>query len=362
LRSDVPVGTSLSGGLDSSAILAITSRVSPGQGRHAFTATFPGFARDEWSYAEAAAVSARTAGHHAVRPTVDELFDDLAALVAGQEEPFGSTSIYAQWRVMRCAREAGVVVLLDGQGADELFGGYAGMAGWAVRSQGPRAVLGELLRNPGSIQSVGVAYASGRAPSALARRYRMRRASPYVEPGAAKAAAAHPDYAHVQWSVGSSPLRRELLTQTFRTSLPHLCRFADKNSMAFSVEVRLPFLDPRVAEFALSLPSNVLWREGVSKWLLRESMRGFVPAAVVDRRDKVGYETPQDHWFASSDGRARIAEILLDRGVRAPVRRAEIERDLRSGDWRDTAGIWRAMNVELWLDALASRPTIAFAP
>jgi asparagine synthase (glutamine-hydrolysing) len=357
LRSDVPLGTSLSGGLDSSSVLALTSELSPTHDRHAFTASFPGFARDEWSYAQEAARAAGVSEHHAIRPSMEELFEDLPALVADQEEPFGSTSIYAQWRVMRRAYEAGVVVLLDGQGADELLGGYDGIAGWVLRSQGARAALAGLMRDRQAAESVGVAYMSGRAPAALARRYRLRAASPYVDPEVAWLAAAYEAEAHIDWSNGSSPLRRELLTQTFRTSLPHLCRFADKDSMAFSVEVRLPFLDPRVVEFALSLPPAFVWRTGTTKWLLRESMRGRVPDMILDRRDKVGYETPQERWFGSDRGRAQIAEILLDADARDSHLRREVERDLASGAWRDTAGIWRAVNVELWLSALRSSQT-----
>jgi asparagine synthase (glutamine-hydrolysing) len=362
LRSDVPVGTSLSGGVDSSSILALTSRLSPGHDRHAFTATFPGFARDEWRFAEEAARAAGVGEHHAVVPAMAELFEDLPALVADQEEPFGSTSIYAQWRVMRRAREEGVVVLLDGQGADELFGGYDGIAGWALRSQGARAVLAGLMRDRRVAESLGVAYLSGRAPAALARRYRLRAASPYVDPEVARSAAAYEAEAHVDWSNGSSPLRRELLTQAFRTSLPHLCRFADKDSMAFSVEVRLPFLDPRVVEFALALPPELVWRAGTTKWLLRRAMRGLVPDLVLDRRDKIGYETPQERWFGSEAGRAAVAEILLDHDSRDAHTRREVERDLASGSWRDTAGIWRAVNVELWLAALRAAPAPVLVP
>jgi asparagine synthase (glutamine-hydrolysing) len=127
--------------------------------------------------------------------------------------------------------------------------------------------------------------------------------------------------------------------------------------MAFSIEVRLPFLDPRVAEFALSLPPHLLWRNGTTKWLLRRAMRGLVPDRVLERRDKIGYETPQDRWFGSEDGRSRIAEILLDADSRGPHVRREVERDLKSGVWRDTGAIWRAVNVELWLAALRAAPS-----
>jgi asparagine synthase (glutamine-hydrolysing) len=211
-------------------------------------------------------------------------------------------------------------------------------------------------------ESVGVAYMSGLAPAALARRYRLRAASPYVDREVARSAAAYEAEAHIEWGDnGSSPLRRELLTQAFRTSLPNLCRFADKDSMAFSVEVRLPFLDPRVVEFALSLPPDFVWRNGTTKWLLRKAMRGLVPDLVLDREDKVGYETPQDRWLGSEAGRKAVADILLDQGARACHLRREVERDLASGAWRDTPGIWRAVNVELWLRALRAAPAVEVA-
>src|SRR5262249_53765548 len=134
LRSDVPVGTSLSGGIDSSAVVALCGDLAAEHTRHAFTASFPGFRRDELPYAEAIASAAGVVEHHVVQPTADELFGDLQGVVRDQQEPFQSLSIYAQWRVMRMAQEAGVVVLLDGQGADELFGGYDGAAGLAIKS------------------------------------------------------------------------------------------------------------------------------------------------------------------------------------------------------------------------------------
>ena len=358
LRSDVAVGTSLSGGLDSSAIIAISSELAGDHRRHAFTATFPGFERDEWPYAAQVADAAGVICHHAVRPTIDDLLEDLEALVDAQEEPFPTTSIYAQWRVMRAARDAGVVVLLDGQGADELFGGYGGIEGWALRTFGPRTAITAAMRNRQLVEPVAVAYTAGRAPHAVTRRYRLRRASPYVDPVLAGGAADQVDIPP-DWKQTGSPLRRERLVQAFRTSLPQLCRYADRDSMAFAVEVRLPFLDPRIAEFALSLPANLIWQDGVTKRVLRDAVRGLVPAAVLDRTDKVAFETPEDHWFATGAARARLAEILLDGRAGGQYVRSEIERDLAAGSWRDAEAIWRAANVELWLEASRMRATAA---
>jgi asparagine synthase (glutamine-hydrolysing) len=345
LRSDVPVGTSLSGGVDSSAIVAISASLAGDHRRHAFTATFEGFERDEWTYAKAVATTAGVVCHHAVRPSIDELLDDLP-------KPFGGTSIYAQWRVMRAAREAGVVVLLDGQGADELFGGYLGIEGPALRSIPRSAALRAVIRNRRLARSAGLAYSLGAAPRVLVRQYHLRRASPYVKPDLAQQAVDYTESPSTYTEPAGSPFLRERLRQTFRTSLPDLCRFADKDSMAASVEVRLPFLDPSVAEFALSLPAHVVWDAGLTKRVLRDAIRGLVPEVILDRRDKIGYETPQDRWFATDDGRARVAEIILDGAASETYVRAEVERDLAAGAWRDTSAIWRLVNVELWLAAM----------
>jgi asparagine synthase (glutamine-hydrolysing) len=280
--------------------------------------------------------------------------------VRDQEEPFVSTSIYAQWRVMRAAREAGVVVLLDGQGADELFGGYLGTGSWALRAKGPRAALAALIRNPAIAQELGIAYMVGRAPRALVRQHRLRRASPYATRALIDQAI---DYepAPVDWSEDRSPLRSELCRQAFRTSLPNLCRYADRDSMAHSIEVRLPFLDRRIAEFAFSLPVSLVFHEGVTKLALRAALRGLVPDHVLDRREKVGFETPEERWFNAPSARACLAEIVLDPSLRASGRYdlTALERDVAAGGWRDVHALWRAVNVELWLRSMARPSRVA---
>jgi asparagine synthase (glutamine-hydrolysing) len=350
LRSDVPVGTSLSGGIDSSAIVALSASIAGDHTRHAFTARFPGFERDEWSYAEAVARAAGVAQHHGVQPTGDELLEDLEDVVRCQGEPFGSASIYAQWRVMRAAREEGITVLLDGQGADELFGGYPSAIGWAVRSQGTKAIMRGLLSGK---ERGTVFLATGNRvglPMPLVSVYRRLHTTPYASADVRDAVARLPRLATSDGGF-RTPLARELIRQTFHTSLPDLLRYADRNSMTHSREVRLPFLDRRVAEFALSLPAEFLYRDGATKAILRHAVRGVVPGEVLARTDKIGYEPPQAHWFAKPSFLARISDVLLDpqaraRGIYDP---AGIETDLRAGRWRDPNGIWRALNLELWL-------------
>jgi asparagine synthase (glutamine-hydrolysing) len=349
LRSDVPVGSSLSGGIDSSAIVCLAAKIAGDHRRHAFTARFPGFERDEWGYAEVVAREAGVTVHHPVAPTAGGLLDDLQAVVSSQEEPFGSASIYAQWCVMRDAHDAGITVLLDGQGADELFGGYGGSNGWALRSQG-FAAIGRGLLSGRDRADVLRALGAGRLPTTLTRRYWRRRITPYVAETLGDAAS------QVVWPTVAaegfrSPMSHELLRQTFHTSLPALLRYADRNSMAHSREVRLPYLDRRIAEYALSLPASFIYRDGVTKAILREAVRGVVPPQVLGRRDKVGYEPPQARWFSEPRFVSLISEVLLDRGARTRgwYETGAIEAEAATGRWRDPNGIWRALSLELWL-------------
>jgi asparagine synthase (glutamine-hydrolysing) len=127
--------------------------------------------------------------------------------------------------------------------------------------------------------------------------------------------------------------------------------------MAHSREVRLPFLDRRLAEFALSLPAGFLYRGGVTKAILRDAVRGLVPDAILDRTDKVGFEPPQARWLNAAEGVSWVGEILLDRDALTAglLDRAAIETDVRAGRWRDHAAAWRAVNAELWRRAFAPR-------
>jgi asparagine synthase (glutamine-hydrolysing) len=354
LRSDVPVGTSLSGGIDSSTIVALSSELAGDHRRHAFTARFPGFVNDEWRYAAEVAERAHVVEHHAIEPTAEEALSDLQQLVVDEEEPVGSLSVYAQWRVMRTAREAGVVVLLDGQGGDELFGGYSISAGFALRSAGARLALRELLVSPGRAAVIGRSLAMDVLPGPAKRVYWRRVATRYAAADVVARSAANGHRPRPDWIREGGPLGRELRTQAFATVLPELLRYADRSSMAHSLELRLPLLDRRIAEFGLSAPAEFLYQDGRSKRILRDVGRGLVPDSVLDRRDKVGYEPPQAEWLIEPRFRERIQEVLLDPAARSRglYDLAAIEADTRSGAWRDPRGIWRTLNAELWARAL----------
>lgn len=346
LRSDVPVGTSLSGGVDSSSVLALAALLGGEATRHAFTASFPGSPKDEWGLAELAASRSGVTRHHRVLPSGTEAIRDLPALVRDQEEPFGSLSIYAQWRVYQAAKETGVTVLLDGQGGDELFGGYPGTEAWARRAEGFVPAVGWALGERSRVRDLALAYGSDSMPARAVAAFRARQASPYASREAKRASGLR----EYEERHASSPLRRELERQAFETSLPSLLRYADRDSMAHSREVRLPLLDRRIADFALSCPPSYLSDGGWSKRILRDAVRDLVPAAILESRDKIGFEPPQARWLGEPEARALIADVMLDPSATGSglYDRARLEAEIAEGSWSDPSGIWRALNVELW--------------
>jgi asparagine synthetase B (glutamine-hydrolysing) len=198
-------------------------------------------------------------------------------------------------------------------------------------------------------------------PKPIAQRLRRRSASPYV-------ASEVIDDTLVFWPTApafasGSIMRRELLLETFVTSLPPLLRYADRSSMAHAREVRLPYLDRRVAEFALSLPTDFLCHRNVTKRILRDAARGFVPDRILARGEKIAFEPPERRWLSTPAWRERVAAVLLDPATlaRGIYDAGAIEQDLRAGSWRDHGAIWRAFCAETWRHTFAAARSIAGA-
>lgn len=308
LRSDVPVGTSLSGGVDSGAIVTTVAAVSPAD-RHSFTCRMedPRLDEGEFSLATARAAGVRV---HEVTPTAADLARDFDALVAAQDEPFQSASLYAQWRTFQLAKQAGVTVLLDGQGADEILAGYPTFASVAAgerlargRFAEARAVFASAPSNAGprvrkEAREYAVRKLLGATLLRLIEAARMPR-------GAHSAALVSPEArkrfgrpARLRPSLnGRGWLDAWLRYATSEGPLQMLLRYADRNSMAHSREVRLPFLDPRVVEYCFSLADEWKIGGGYTKRVLREAMAGRVPDAVRLRREKVGFDAPDVMWL-----------------------------------------------------------------
>jgi asparagine synthase (glutamine-hydrolysing) len=298
LRSDVPVGSSLSGGLDSSTIVGLVSRQYRGKRQETFSARYRDARVDEGRFIQAVC-EFNDVENHAVYPDPARYCQEAELIAWHQEEPFPSSSIYAQWNVMRLARDCNVTVLLDGQGADETMAGYHSYLGAHVRdllAHGSFVDAWHSLREHSrrrSMTSLPVAMSTLVPPGVrlvarnLSRRRQLHRNFEKSVPrGCPK-----PENRF------ANPLKKELYTTLTASVLPALLRYADRNSMAFSREVRLPFLDHRLVEFLFSVPAAQIMRGGVTKMILRDAIRGLVPEVVRERRDKIGFATPERMWM-----------------------------------------------------------------
>lgn len=356
LRSDVPVGSSLSGGLDSSLVVCIIDELKKGtvQKQNTFSAVFPGFKKDERKYMDYV-IAKTNVEPHFVTPTDESMIADLHKVSWHQEEPFGSASIYVQYRVMQLAKEHQVTVLLDGQGADELLAGYHGYYTQyfaELKSSHPAQYQSELKSyhklmqgnqiNPNQHQGIGnkVKQAALRHIPKIRERYEdyKQLTKPFF----------HKDF-YSHYANKSLPntyhfksLQEALYHSTFSRGLQELLRYADRNSMAHSREVRLPFLSHELVDFLFTLPSSYKIHQGWTKWIMRHSFNEIMPPEITWRKDKIGYEPPQKSWMDHPQIHDRIVEAkksMVQRGILSPKvlnRKIESEESniSRGNNWR----------------------------
>jgi len=301
LRSDVPVGTCLSGGLDSSTVAALASgaiRNAGGPRFAAVTALSADPETDERGYA-AAVVQRCELDWHTVQPTADEFMAQTDECIRAQGEPALSPSIYFQYCVMRAARQAGLKVMLDGQGADELLCGYERYVPvWALelaRQRHPLAALAGFTRLA-RCSRPRLRGMTALAAYVLSARLRHRTI-------AARASFLRPEWlAAVQEVVtriarSTHNLHAARLADITQFSLPALLRYEDRNSMAHSIEARVPYVDRGVVDCALRLPSLELLQDGFTKYPLRLVAETLLPGEIAWRRAKVGFEPPTARWL-----------------------------------------------------------------
>jgi asparagine synthase (glutamine-hydrolysing) len=345
LRSDVTVGTSLSGGLDSTSIAGQICRLDGVYGLNTFTASFPGYEKDETQFIGLFKKRYPGISDHYVTPTPDELYSDLNKLFFHQDEPIGSTSIYAQYRVMQLAKQQNVTVLLDGQGADEYLGGYNQC--WPVRlrelyrrnRQQYRSEKKKLKELLGFEQKIGINLAVmllyPAFHSKLSKIWKLLHKKQLAEINPPLKSDFFNGSDILTSDVNWSDLNHVLYHSLLHSGLQDLLRFADRNSMAHSREVRLPFLYHKLVEFSFSLPSSLKMNDGWSKLVLRSSQDKFLPTEICWRKEKIGFATPQATWLSSKVIQPVISE------ARRKVEQSKIfnERFL------ETASPWKLINL-----------------
>ena len=341
LRSDVNVGSSLSGGLDSSLIVCvIDDLIKKNKAEHnfnndlfaqkTFSARFPGFKKDEGSFMQMV-IDKTNVDPHFVYPDDDKLVADIDHLMYYQEEPFGGASILVQYEVMKLASQNNVTVLLDGQGADELLAGYHRYYSVFFREME--------LRDKRKYKAEYNAYLElqrGNTVNAQQKKdieYHIRKWMPGKVNGIKKTMAfinqkknnlfnkdffAENAGGLYTADTACNDLNSALYKSTMGGDLQTLLRYADRNSMANSREVRLPFLSHELVEFIFSLPAEFKIYNGWTKYIMREAFKNILPEKISQRLDKIGYEPPQQKWMENPAVKENIIasrETLVKEGI-----------------------------------------------
>ncbi len=305
LISDVPIGSSLSGGLDSSSILA----VSAGMKNNSFThktcsAIFPGFNKDESAYIllmkEKYALDT-----YFTSPDAGKLGNQIESIAKHQEEPFSSSSVFAQYAVYELAKKNNIKVLLDGQGADETIAGYTKYTKWYLQECLAKKQFRQVkieaiaLKENGFLDQWGLRnYLASFFPGISAgllekREKKLLSSDPYID----KIFRDSNSGGAFIFKPVVEKLNDLLYYDTCMGGLQTLLRYADRNAMAHGCEVRLPFLQHALVSFIFSLPPGLKFKNGFSKWILRESYRSALPVEISDRKGKTGFEPPQKNWM-----------------------------------------------------------------
>ena len=353
LRSDVPVGVCLSGGLDSSSIASIIAKDYSENKLNTFSVIFgKEIKTDESEYIEKLRPIA--AKMNFFKPTAVDLYKDIPDFIKTIGEPVPSTGPYAQYKVLELS-QGKVVVLLNGQGADELLAGYHYFFGFFFKDLLKSIKLYKLSvetfcylvkhKSFFGIKSFLYFMLTERIRTHLSVGERGYLNIDFVKQFQNNNSISENLY-------GSTSLKDALLDH-FEYKLEHLLKWEDRNSMRFSLESRLPFLDYRLVEKSLASKNRWIINYGNTKYILRKAMSGIVPQEIIDRNDKIGFGAPQDNWFRESLFREFILELVQSDSFRKRVLFDinKIQKLIRNhfnnlGNYGND--IWKAINLELW--------------
>lgn len=357
LICNVPMGSCLSGGIDSSSIVVTMRKIKPEAEIKTFSMKFPGEEIDEALYQKAVYEKVNSL-NYGVTPLPSELIDDLHDLFMAQEEPFSGTSVYGQYRIMKLAHENGVRVLMDGQGADQVLSGSNYFNGYYYYEMLKQFDVSHLFREASQYYAksrsfIPLVYLGLRmTPDEIKRYLYNRRKAPYLTRGFIEENAARED---MRWHISS--LREAAYSSILFYALPHLLRFVDKNSMRFSIESRVPFLDHTLAEYLLSMPNELRVSDGVTKYAFRKAMEDDLPVSVLSRHDKIGFETPEEKWLKDESVTPIVQKIISSKSFMArDFWNWERVRDMYDKLLKGESSaifvgteIWRCISVELWM-------------
>lgn len=353
LRSDVPVGVCFSGGIDSSAIVSSIVKEHGQKDLNTFSAVYGEGVRGDESYFMNQ-YSDVVSNMHYTFPDADALFADIKRFVKAHGEPIPSTSPYAQFKVMELASR-NVSVTIDGQGADEELAGYHYFFGFYFK---------DLL----------ISFRWGRLVSEMYYYYKNHRSlygfNTFIyfllpvflrsKTRVSEKGYLHKDFVStysksnvIAGQLYNSKSLNAALQDHFEYKLEHLLKWEDRNSMCFSIEARVPFLDYRLVEKTMALNADKIINKGMTKHILREAMKGIVPEPIRMRRDKTGFLTPEDEWFRKNEFKQIVSEILKSnlfrsRNIVNPSIAMDLYNQHITGKINISKEIWKWLHLEMW--------------
>ncbi len=344
LRADVKVGTLLSGGLDSSLVTAIASECSLSTGSHKLTAIHAKSidkATDESDFAIKVAERAGIVCDLVV-PDISSFTNILHELVYTQEEPFGGPSMYMGWHVFERARKLNCKVMLNGQGADEIFLGYERYFPLSMNLGKPLKFLyNAYLYSKNS----RVSFKNNLLYYFYFRNSKIREIRSSRNNFFKNSIRKRYQLDNINLSAKSyhSPYSLQKL-EIESLQLPHLLRYEDRNSMRHSVETRLPFLDPRLVEFGLNLPLEFKLNAGWSKYIVRKASEHYLSKSISWRREKFGFEAPTKIWFGA------FSEMMYNEVYRSNFLDNYVDKDVIRKKYLNMSvrNRWALFNVAVW--------------
>lgn len=343
MRSDVEVGTCLSGGLDSSSITFFSAEILRKDSNRTIKAIHAKVNKksiDESAYAKKVSEFCET-DLVMVEPVEDDFISSIDEVIKVQEEPFGSPSVFLQYFVMKKARQMNCLVMLDGQGGDETLLGYERYyPAYLMQLRGLKKVRGFLQSSENSkLSKVQLIKYYLYFTNYRFRLKKLKQRSRFLKKEILE------KFSSALMKEVSSSYLDILKLQKLEikyTQLPHLLRYEDRNSMAHSVESRLPFLDYRLVETALSLPDEYKISKGWTKNLLRNAVSPFLPKEVVWRTDKLGFNAPEEEWLA------KINDEISDSVKNSEILKELIDFSKLDMENMDIRTKWRLFNIAKW--------------
>jgi asparagine synthase (glutamine-hydrolysing) len=351
-QGDKLLGLSLSGGLDSSAIASVIIKKLGSKEFHTFSAVYGKHeVGDESEFINL--YRPHLGNMHFLTPSAESLLEDYEHFIRTLGEPVPSTSPYAQYKVMQCAKDY-VKVTIDGQGSDEQLAGYPYLFGFYFKELASKGRLLKLIsevlyyyQNHRSL--VGIkSFLYFLLPAALKTSLRTKRLDYLNSDFNAKYSGSN----RIADTIHDASSLQDALIRHFEYKIEHLLKWGDRNSTGFSIESRMPFLDHRLVERSLATKSDFLISKGMTKSILRKALKGILPDEIRERKSKYGFETPQDKWFRDPRWTALINDVLHDSllGDYVDLNKCRaLYQEHLSGKINIAKEIWKWINISVWI-------------